>query len=181
MRKLFSSLCVLIFVAALCFSSCSPVKTSESSNNASEWVEVQSITYSIKDGSEKKLTSTVYRKISDRQTITEEEFENAPEEQKEYPYSLDLSLSILEIPVNRNEFLKQEQEKVGNTIYSQCPHYSELYYFKSFMESYETRYVKIHLLDDGSIKINYYETLNALGFTTINVLPVSYEITYFKD
>lgn len=173
MKKFFSSLCVFSILSLLAFSGC----TSDNSNTASEWVEVQSITYSIKDGSEKKLTSTVYRKISDLQTITLEEFENAPEEQKEYPYSLDYSSS--EVPIDRKPMIEKVQKSLGKTIYSannllNC-------YYKFIVENYETRYVKIHLLDDGSIKINYYETLNALGFTTINVLPVSYEITYFKD
>ena len=175
MKKFFCAIFSFVLVSLLCFSGCSPATTSDESNKQNQWIEVQSITYCIKDGEEKTLTSTVYRNIVNNEQITQEEFENAPEEQKELIHNLDIY--TLEVSVNRKEMIKDLNSTVGKTIYSWS--YAERQKF--VIKSYEFRYVKIHFVDNGGMEINYYETSDNLGFTTINVLPVSYEITYFND
>lgn len=181
MKKLLTALCTLItftMVTVFCFTGCSPVTTSDESNKEKPWIEVQSITYCIKDGEEKTLTSILYRNVTEAEWSTQEEFEKAPEEQQESSYYAVIANTSLEIPVKRKDFLEREKNKVGKTIYLQgsSPY---LLYSKFFIESYELRYVKIRFVDNGGMEINYYETSDDLGFTTISILPVSYEITYF--
>ena len=171
MKKFFSSLCVFAIICLLAFSGCS----SESSNDASEWVEVQSITYYIDTtnyqhtAQEKKLTSYIYAKIKDRKQITESEYTEASQELKT---SFFAQTDNLDIPENRNETIKQIKKLVGKTIYSNYWGYQ-----KYFFESYEIRYVKVRFINSDCLEINYVDSKSHY----IKILPLSYEITYFED
>lgn len=160
MKKLFSSLCVFAIICLLAFSGCSD-----------GWTEVQSITY-YTDSHSTTYTSMVYRKIKDIETITESEYAQAPESQKEFRF--DFFTFDLEIPVNRKPTIKKVKNSVGKTVYST----SDRYYHKFVVESYELRYVKIRFSENDCLEINYYDSDKN---KTEKVKPTSYEITYFED
>lgn len=167
MKKLFSILCAFLISSVVFFAGCSD-----------KWTEVQSITYHTDSGS-KTYTSTIYRNATDKESVTEEEFNNAPPEYTEsvIGYGWDPSLVI---PINRTETLKKVKNTVGKTIYVAAYSYDgQMRRFdKVEVESYELRYVKIRFIENDNLEINYYDEAEN---RTVKVKPASYEITYFED
>lgn len=178
MKKLLISL-LLAVVTVVCVAGCGSTSGAELPNkvNYGEWVEVQNITYYLNSendtnvSNEFKLKSTCYFD-GESERISQSEYENASAEQKIY-------LPSENIDVNRKDYFAKIDEIVGKTFY-----YVSNYgynYNKGKINSYEPRYVRVRFYDDNSLEINYYETLNNQGYTTIKVLPLSYAITYFSN
>lgn len=165
MKKFFSSLCVFAIICLLAFSGCSD-----------GWTEVQSVTY-YTDSVAHTYTSMLYRNIG-KEEIQQAEYNNAPEEQKQYS-ALGFE-SKIKIDVNRKSFLSTVA-KEANQIYfvvNLGPISSLDRYFKYTIINYETRYVKIRFAKKDCLEINYYDKEE---YKTLTVKPTSYQITYFEN
>lgn len=176
MKKIFAFISSFLIVCLLAFSGCSAITLSDSSSSGSEWNEVQSITY-YTDSISHTYTSTIYRSIGQTE-IQQDEYDNAPKEQKKNsPLGF---LSEVEIDINRQNFLSIADKEIGVTYFTMSlgPISSMNRYYKYLIISYEIRYVKIKLAENDHIEVNYYD--NSVN-KTIDVKPSSYEITYFED
>lgn len=149
-----------------------------------EWIEVQSIVYYLNDdtsysSSQTSYTSWKYRKYYFVRTklnstsITKEEYDNAPESQKETPYPTNHVTSL--------SSLKNLSSSIGKTFYRENYSYDRSYYEKVILENYEIFPLKVRFAQDGSIYISSFAETNNHKPSTIRIKPLSYEITYFND
>lgn len=151
---------LLVFVFSMPFTACK-----------SKWTEIQSITYTTQEGTT-TLTSK-YKWEYDKTEITEEDYNNAPEELK-YPY---ISTSH-NIPINRQNTLSELKNLVGKTVYGyNLPSANK--YCKYTLKKLNIYYVKIIFDKDKNFKVSYYNENNILF--TEQVVSNSYKITYFDN
>lgn len=96
-------------------------------------------------------------------------YDNASEEQK----NIDPRF-LRYIDINRKEHIRKVDFWSKNPYYSSnCDKY--------ILKNYDIWYVRVRILDDNCLEINYHLSDKDDGYTTIRVLPLSYEITYFND
>lgn len=174
MKKLFVSFLTLILVvltAAGCGSSAD--KPIYNSAKKGEWVEIQSITFDM-NGSGSSTYTSKYKSEYEAEEITEDEYVNAPDDQKK---DRDLFVGSYSIEVNRQEFVINPSKFIGKTFY----YYYGFHYHKAILTNLTMRYVKIKFLDDSTFELNYYEDLSDEYAKTIRVKPVAYFITYFNN
>lgn len=178
MKKLFVSFLTLILVvltAAGCGSSAD--KPIYNSAKKGEWVEIQSITFDM-NGSGSSTYTSKYKSEYEAEEITEDEYVNAPDDQKK---DRDLFVGSYSIEVNRQEFVINPSKFIGKTFYYRLSGYDNFYYCKAILTNLTMKYVKIRFLDDSTFELNYYENLSDEYAKTIRVKPLSYCVTYFNN
>ena len=159
-RKLFLTIVLLAVCACFTipFTGCDTLSDND-------WQEVQSITYTTDSGS-KTLTSRYEWKYSSEK-ITGEEYENAPYSLKIGEYDSFFSGTI---SIDRTQFYDRVNSDINKTYY-RCYLFEDE---KITLTSYTLKYVKIKLLSNNRVEIDYNGQIT-------KVLPTSYEITYFEN
>lgn len=171
-KRLFCFILAFILPFSLILVSCG--KSNNNDNIENDWIEVQSITYVLKDGT--SISSSISWHTTGWTSITEEEYNNAPYSQK-WGNSDYRKMNAL-IRINRKEFFDNENKSLNYTYYGYKEGFSKIFY-KETLSNYEIRYVKVRFLNDDILELNYYDIAD--GFITIRIKPLSYEITYFND
>ena len=134
-----------------------------------EWLEVSSITYylnnntSYNDGST-TVISYKYEKYYfvdiefDRTETTKEEYDNAPENQKEMPFPTNHVASL--------SSLKHLSSSVNKTFYTYRYNahpediFSPYMYYSNVLKSYEIFPLKVRFHEDGSLEISSFKDYN---------------------
>lgn len=171
MKKLSIFLSFLFAFTFLFLTGCNP-------SNNSDWVDIQKITYAVE--SSQSFTSTCLWDISIDE-IEESEYESVPDHQKSVTSSNPRNYYSEEIDINKKDFLSKVKKQEGRTFYYAYENgYNNKYtYYKVTYKAYELRYVKVRFLENNNLEIMYFETMNNSEYTTLRVLPLSYQITYF--
>ncbi len=181
MKKLFVSFLTLILVvltAAGCGSSANGAENPKyNTAKDGEWVEIQSITFDLNGSSQSTYTSNCISEYESEE-ITEDEYDNAPDDQKQYHVLFSRSNTI---EVNRQEFVINPSKFIGKTYVYMWGAYDNPHYSKRIITNLTMKYVKIRFLDDSTFELNYYENLSDEYTKTIRVKPVAYRVTYFNN
>ncbi len=165
MKKFITALCLFFLLPIICVvSGCNTL------NNNNGWTEVQSITYTTENGSTTLTSECVWD--YERVEIEKSEYDSAPDDQKVYILSLQK-----EINIDRNEFIRNANEKVEKTYYSSLnnPGSDIQYpYYKTTVNSYTLNYVKVKFVSDSVLEINFKGEQKRVNTLT-------YDVTYFKN
>ena len=156
MKKFICSL-LLVVLFAFPFAGCSTNSTDD------DWVEVQSITYTM-DSAQKTYTST-YKYDITAEEIEQAEYDNAPLEYKFKIQYLDDVGYEHKMDSNRADFLTNAKRLLSNPSYFLLDGYA--IYYKVTYNSYKIKYVKIKLNKDGTVEIKYDDEYK-------KILPTSY-------
>lgn len=155
---------LLVFTFSMPFTAC---------DKSGKWTEIQSITYTT----QKETTTLASLLIWDttHQSISEEEWNNAPQDLKRTINPYYYSSHKVSISKNRKEHIEYSTSLINKTYYDKEPSFTEgYYYYTTFYKSFEIKYIKIKFNADNSFELNYNDT-------NTKVLPIAYEITYFNN
>ena len=159
-------LCVcLSSLFILCFAGCNG-SIGSSATSSDGWQEIQSITYYV-NNSLSTVTSTYEWEYTEEE-ITQDEYINAPNEQKKQIY-FNGSLKP-----DKNEFFLKHNKEKDKIYYYKKDSYPGFSYAKCKLNTYSVYCVKIKFYDDGSFDLQYKNE-------TKRIKALSYEITYFND
>ena len=168
------------FITALCLFLLLPVVVAVAGcNNLSEgdgWVEVQSITYTTENGTT-TLTSKCFYDIK-VDAVNQSEYDNVTNEEKNdnqfiYYCWCDNSLGT-DIDSDRKNFTTKINSFVGKTYYKFYEEETEFPYDRLTLNSYTIKYVKVKVISDKVIEIDYDNEIKQIS-------TLSYEITYFVN
>lgn len=176
-NKLFLSL----ILTALCLCSIIPFAAC----GEPQWQEVQSVTFN-ESGRARTITSTCEWEII-TESITKSEYESAPDENKIEDKSIS---NLQEIDIDRQSFIAHAEEKVGSVFYGYDYWFTNsgenkaYFYYKYTLKSYKLDYVKVNILENDGLEINYYKDIIKIspsenGYLNDSDLP--YKITYFEN
>ncbi len=142
---------------------------------ATEWEEIQYITYTTEEGGA-TYESKCYWQITHDGYLSydDEEYINAPEENRIYSFVSPSATEIAEsVGIYKNKYISKADNKIGQTYYyysTILPNTGERIVFNS----YTIKYVKVRFMPDKSIEIDYDNEI-------ISVKPLSYEIQRFEE
>lgn len=180
MKKI-SKLFLSFILVALCLCSIIPFAACDNRN----WIEVQSVTFYYDSEFGILTISSICIWEHKAETITQAEYDAAPNEIKGDFYEPTYEENI---PVDRTEFIKTADKNIGTVCYRRTfplSHDDIIYkYYKYTYKSYELKYIKVNILENDSIEIQLLDgTIRKItpndGYLPNSQLP--YEIVYFNN